>query len=267
MSVYKLNYNFQVKDSRDYSHTTIVNPANSNLELTSIIKKGTQILKTVKASPTKFVISNLQPILNQGNLGTCVPNAFSFTISKQTTSNVVLSRLFLYNICRSLDFSPLNRDNGTTIRTACRAINNYGVCKENIYPYISANFSILPSLSAFQNSKRFRQFTYLFISQDVISIKNSLATYNSPIIFGIMVYPGFMSPPKSGIIPMPDLTKERLLGGHCITIVGYDDSTQMFMCSNSWGTGWGSNGYCYIPYNYITNSRLARDFCATTFIY
>ena len=266
MSDYKFTYTFQEKDIRDYTYTTTVDPKNSKLELTTIIKKGTQVLKTVKASPTKLVLSYLPPILNQGNWGTCVVNAFSFTVSKQTTSNIVLSRLFLYNICRSIDYSPLNRDNGTTIRTACQAITNYGVCKENIYPYVSAYFSTLPSLIAFQNSKRFRQFTYLFINQDLTSIKNSLVTYNSPIIFGIMIYPSFMSS-KNGIIPMPDLTKERLLGGHCITIVGYDDSTQMFMCSNSWGTSWGSKGYCYIPYGYITNSKLASDFCVTTFIY
>lgn len=266
MSDYKLTYTFQEKDSRDYTHTTKVHPNNNKLELTTIIKKGAQVSKTVKASPTKFVLSYLPPILNQGNWGTCVANAFSFTVSKQTTSNVVLSRLFLYNICRSIDYSSLNRDNGTTIRSACQAITNYGVCKENIYPYVSTNLSTLPSLSAFQNSKRFQQFTYLFINQDLISIKNSLATYNSPIIFGIMIYPSFMSS-KNGIIPIPDVTKERLLGGHCMTIVGYDDSTQMFMCSNSWGTSWGSKGYCYIPYNYITNPKLASDFCATTFIY
>jgi hypothetical protein len=266
MSNYKLNYHFQKNDNRDYRHTTIVDPKNSNLEITRIIKKGTQFLKTIKASPTKFVLSYLPPILHQGIWGTCVANAFAFTISKQTTNNLVLSRLFLYNICRSINFSPLNRDNGTTIRTACQAISNYGVCKEYVYPYVSSNLSTLPSLSAFQNSRRFQQFTYLFISQNLTSIKNSLATYNSPIIFGIMVYQSFMSP-RNGIIPMPDIRRERFLGGHCMTIVGYDDSTQMFMCSNSWGTGWGSNGYCYIPYNYMINSRLARDFCVTTFIY
>jgi C1A family cysteine protease len=267
MSDYKLTYTFQEKDSRDYIHTTKVHPNNSKLELTTVIKKGTQVLKTVKASPTKLVMSYLPPILNQGSWGTCVANAFSLAVSKQTNGNVLLSRIFLYNLCRGIDYSPLNRDDGTTIRSACRAITDYGVCKENIYPYVSANLSRLPSLTAFQNSKRFRQFTYFFISQDLTSIKNSLATYNSPIIFGIMVYPGFMSPSKNGIIPMPDLTKERFLGGHCITIVGYDDSTQMFMCSNSWGTGWGSNGYCYVPYNYITNPKLARDFCVTIFVY
>jgi len=266
MSDYKFTYRFQEKDSRDYLHTTTIDEKNSKLELTTIIKKGTQVLKTVKASPIKFVISQLPPIINQGNWGTCVANAFYFTISKQTSNNVLLSRLFLYNICRSIDYSPLNEDNGTTIRTACQSILNYGVCKENMYPYVSYNLSTLPSLSAFQNSKRFRQFTYVFINQDLTSIKNSLATYNSPIIFGIMVYESFISS-KNGIITTPDPKKERLLGGHCITIVGYDDSTKMFMCSNSWGTSWGSNGYCYIPYNYITNSTLARDFCVTTFIY
>ena len=60
---------------------------------------------------------------------------------------------------------------------------------------------------------------------------------------------------------MPDTRKEKLQGGHCIVIVGYDDAKSLFLCANSWGTGWGDKGFCYIPYAYLTNSSLARDFC------
>jgi len=37
-------------------------------------------------------------------------------------------------------------------------------------------------------------------------------------------------------------------GGHCIVIVGYDDERQAWLVRNSWGTGWGMEGYCWFGY-------------------
>jgi len=37
-------------------------------------------------------------------------------------------------------------------------------------------------------------------------------------------------------------------GGHCVSIVGYDDSLGCWKCKNSWGTGWGENGFFRIAY-------------------
>ena len=42
--------------------------------------------------------------------------------------------------------------------------------------------------------------------------------------------------------------------------VGYDDSIRRFIVQNSWGDKWGVGGYFYIPYDYLTNPRLASDF-------
>lgn len=36
---------------------------------------------------------------------------------------------------------------------------------------------------------------------------------------------------------------------HAIVIVGWDDSKSAWIIKNSWGTGWGENGYAYIGYN------------------
>lgn len=41
---------------------------------------------------------------------------------------------------------------------------------------------------------------------------------------------------------------DPVVGGHCITIVGYDDSLGAWLIRNSWGTGWGMQGYCWIQY-------------------
>jgi C1A family cysteine protease len=263
---YKLSYKFQEKDERDYIYKTLEHPTNTALQLNIVVRPDAKFLKVNKISPTIFQISNLPPILDQGQLGACVPNSFSYIISKQTKSNLNISRLMLYALCRSIDNVPLDQDYGTTIRIACKAISNYGCCKESVFQYSNDNAFILPKLSIFKNSNLFKKFTYFFIKQDLMSIKSALVTYNTPIIFGIMVYESFMNA-TNGKIPVPNIVKEEFLGGHCITIVGYNDSTQIFTCSNNWSTNWGNKGYCSIPYAYILNSNLACDFCVTTFVY
>ena len=266
-SQYKLSYKFQEKDPRDFIHKTVIHP--TNLEVTTITKNGVSTLKTTKVAPTAFTVSKLPTILDQSSLGSCVANALSFCVSKQTNKAVNLSRLFLYAICRCLDYTSLDQDGGTTVRTACQSLSKYGVCKEQIYPYNITLFSKLPPLNVFNNSKKFKQFTYTFINQDLVSIKNSLYTYNNPIVFGFMVYSSFMSNDvaNTGQVSMPDIINETLEGGHCMVIVGYNDIKQMFTCANSWGAGWGNKGYCYIPFAYLLDPTLANDFCVTTFVY
>lgn len=41
---------------------------------------------------------------------------------------------------------------------------------------------------------------------------------------------------------------DAIAGGHMIAIVGYDDTQQAWLLRNSWGTGWGMSGYCWIAY-------------------
>ena len=54
--------------------------------------------------------------------------------------------------------------------------------------------------------------------------------------------------------------QEKVLGGHAVMAVGYDDSKQAVLVRNSWGTDWGIRGYFYMPYGYITNANLCDDF-------
>ena len=64
---------------------------------------------------------------------------------------------------------------------------------------------------------------------------------------------------QTGIVPMP-AAGEQVLGGHAVLAVGYDDATQRFIVMNSWGTGWGMQGFFTIPYAYLTDTHLSADF-------
>jgi len=238
-------------------------------------KKNTDTIVLKDNLPSKLNLYRINPlteqikILDQGNIGSCVANAFALNISYITTnkSDYNLCRLLLYALCRINDYSPLSEDAGTTVRTAGNAIIKYGICPESMYQYTPvniANYKLLPPLVAFKNSNTFKSFSYTFIKQGINylnNIKGVLNNYKVPIIFGFIVYDSFMKVTKNGLVPTPDLKKEKIQGGHCMNIIGYDDEKKFFICANSWGVEWGDKGYCYIPYEYILNTRLASDLC------
>ena len=82
-----------------------------------------------------------------------------------------------------------------------------------------------------------------------------------PFIAGITVFESFESKKvkRSGRAPMPR-RHEKLRGGHAVLAVGYEDAHGHFIVRNSWGKGWGMNGYFTLPYDYLTHRHLADDF-------
>ena len=241
---YKLKYKFNKPDPRDYIYKPV--------------------LSTAKISPTNYIITAKCGVLDQGNLGSCVANATSIAINVATNGNLLNSRLFLYYCCRDADGSNIQQDTGATVRSICKAIKNYGLTEESNWVYDITKFSKLPAIKSFINQYKINSFVYNFINLGpniVNDIKNSLLE-NNVVLFGMYVYTSFMTDAvkRTGIVPIPNTTRERITGGHCMAIIGYDDTKKIVICQNSWGLGWGDKGKCYIQYSMIQNSKLCLDF-------
>jgi hypothetical protein len=44
-------------------------------------------------------------------------------------------------------------------------------------------------------------------------------------------------------------TTGEYLGGHAVSLIGYDDAKRAWIIRNSWGPTWGENGFAYVSYD------------------
>lgn len=211
------------------------------------------------------------PILDQLSLGACcaneISNAMRFCLEKEKLHVFQPSRLFIYYFGRLFEGSDVHQDTGLSISGACSSISKYGTCSENDWDYDITKFTVQPPREAIMAAHTHTPgYQFLQVPQDLIHIKQALAS-GFPIVIGLQLYDSFESDMvvKTGIVPMPDTTKETLLGGHSCGLIGWSDNTQTFICMNSWGiSGWGlpdSPGYFTIPYQYILDPNLGGDYC------
>jgi hypothetical protein len=102
------------------------------------------------------------PILDQGNLGSCLANAIYALIYILSNGKYKLSRLQLYMCFRAMDGSSLSEDTGGTIRGGMSAIKNYGISSEAHWPYVINNFSKLAPSKSFVNTYVLKNVVYQF---------------------------------------------------------------------------------------------------------
>jgi len=206
---------------------------------------------------------NCPDIYNQGNLGSCTANGIAFAYQyvqiKQKIPNFVPSRLFIYYNERYME-GTVNYDSGANIRDGIKSINKQGICDEKEWVYDISKFTDKPTNQCYIDAKKNLSVKYKQIPQNIEQFKLAL-TEGFPIVFGFSVYESFESEivSKTGIVPIPKLD-EKLLGGHCVCIVGFIEDKSQFIVRNSWGKNWGDKGYCYFPYEYLENYDLSNDF-------
>jgi C1A family cysteine protease len=212
--------------------------------------------------------SDCPDVYDQGHLGSCTANAIGFCyhydeIKQKEKSAFIPSRLFIYYNERNLE-GHVTEDSGAEIHDGIQVIHSLGVCSETDWPYNIDKFKDKPTDNCYSFALSHKTIDYRAISQNLDQLKSALIE-GFPVVFGFSVYESFESEEvaKTGYMPMPK-PNEKILGGHAVTIVGFDNSKKIFIVRNSWGSGWGDKGYFYMPYDFIVNPNMASDFWTIT---
>ncbi len=231
------------------------------------------VTDTSKVSLTSSVDLRLwfSKIENQGSIGSCTANAgvgiVEYFERRAFGKHIDASRLFLYKVTRNL--MGLAGDTGAYLRTTMQALVLFGVPPEEYLLYTISDFDKEPSAFCYSFAQNYQAISYYRLDPSgtpsnvlLTRIKENLAI-GLPSMFGFTVYSSISQAGSTGKIPFPN-PGERREGGHAIVAVGYDDNmkikntnpgakeaTGALLIRNSWGEGWGDEGYGWLPYEYI----------------
>jgi C1A family cysteine protease len=245
-----------------------------------VVQKGKAL--TALSVTSVDLRSRCSPIENQKNLGSCTAHAaigiVEYSERRAHGRHIEGSRLFVYKTTRNL--MQVTGDSGAWLRNTMGALVLCGVPDERYWLYTDSKpeFDQEPPSFVYavaDNYEALRYFSHdpmganVPATQVLASVKRYLAA-GVPAMFGFYGFPSFSSSDVKGGIPYP-CPGERAQWGHAIVAVGFDDdktiknracaktTTGALLIRNSWGTGWGDQGYGWLPYEYVLN-KLALDF-------
>ncbi len=208
----------------------------------------------------------LPPVGNQGSQGSCVAWATAYYTKTYMEAKehgwdpVQLAHQFspayMYNQGR------VNTDGGMVFSDATEILTHLGCATLDQMPYDQSDYTTLPSENAYKEAMSYRigQTTYVDMTQAgaLTALKQWLNKGNVAFA-GIFVYQNFYNISSYNYnYCLADATSSGN-GAHATTIIGYDDAhvtddgTGAFRCVNSWGTGWGDQGYYWLSYQAVTD--------------
>jgi len=236
-----------------------------------LTKAGAAVRRKVSLPTSADLRAWCSPIENQGSLGSCTANAgigiVEYFERRAFGKHIDASRLFLYKVTRNM--LHWTGDTGAFLRSTMGALALFGVPPEEYWPYVVADFDKEPPAFCFSFGQNYQAISYYRLdppgtAKDVLlnQIKTNLAA-GLPSMFGFTVYSSYTQGATTGKIPYPT-RGEKIVGGHAIVAVGYNDGMKIkntnpgaaetkgaLLFRNSWGTGWGSSGYGWLPYDYV----------------
>lgn len=220
--------------------------------------------------------SQLPAAFDQGEEGSCGANAASGMMCFLTKSQQGYSRQQIYYSTRVIE-NDIANDDGVETRDLFKVLQKTGAALESVWPYTPTNLFTPPPSAVMVDAQANKTGAYARLTTN--DDFTCCLAEGFPFIIGFMVYSSLMSDAveKSGVMPIPNVTAEKLLGGHDVLVVGYDqdftsspafkqsglDPSQVgdsaLLIRNSWGTDWGIQGHFWMPMSYASNPSTGGD--------
>lgn len=199
----------------------------------------------------------IHPIMNQGGCGSCwafgAVESLSDRYCIQKHINVVLSPEFMVDC----DTSDGGCKGGATSR-AWNFLETTGVVEESCDPYNTGKTGCITHCTDGLPLKTYKSGAWKSYS-GVESIQLAILQ-GGPLETTFGVYNDFFSY-KSGVYVYNGTAAHA--GGHAVKVLGWgkENGLDYWLCANSWGSGWGDQGYFKIAFGQcgICGSAIAGD--------
>ena len=194
------------------------------------------------------------PVGDQGAVGSCASWAVGYTLlgyysKAQKHAGQPFAPMYLY--------SQVNRgvDQGSTTRDNYNVLTSQGIAERSVYTQGDYDWRTQPTAAQRANAANHKTTSpiYIFNGQNAgpnatAGIKSALAAGN-PVLLAIPVYQGFYGlNALNSTFRLANVSGSNL-GGHAITVMGYNSTGAIIQ--NSWGTGWGGSGFATIGWDFI----------------
>lgn len=213
---------------------------------------------TAKASSgNDYDIPHEPPTYDQLDIGSCVLNAtvgaMSMVLSVEHQSIVMLSRLFLYFLCRDF-MGTLDEDTGTYTHLAVDRVGKIGCCRESTWPYSDQDFmvngrAVRPRPECFPEASDNKATAWFRIDSSAaqrLAEMEAAIRSDHPIIFGSPCSSAIRTYSAGDVLGIPDLSD--IIGGHSMVFTGvrYIDGQRCWVVRNSWSEAYGDRGHLLI---------------------
>jgi hypothetical protein len=177
-----------------------------------------------KAQPTTAIHDRRIPILDQGNLGSCTGNASVGLLGSEP----------FYDTLDEPQQSQLREETAVEIYSLATQLD----------PFPGAYQPEDTGSDGLSAAKACRQLEYIVGYNHIMSLEEAYATIeDTPFIFGGLWMSDMDHPNAEGVVRFGG----RNRGGHEWLFRGYDATTGLWLCDNSWGLSFGLEGLFKVP--------------------
>lgn len=210
----------------------------------------------------------LPPVGDQGQESSCVGWSTSYYYRTVLAAqkyhwsaedpNHEFSPSFIYNQING------GKDAGSYISDALSLLTQTGDVPISLFPYQAGDYLRQPpgQLVASATAFHIADFGYLYnrVAQQTVPDLRVLKRWLSGgqgLVIGIQVPSTSFSNYTGGVYDGP-YASDADFGGHAMFVIGYDDNAEgtgigAFRVINSWGAGWGEQGYGWLSYDFLSH--------------